>query len=244
MIEQIIQKRTDLINFFLNQKNTYTKEEILNKEFSVLSFSPSEEYIDVLKSPFDDICVDLSTYTMLDTSEVYIKGIIVDIDRQSYQTIIHLQNKDSIMSVTCKGATLQKYEDFFIMGEPVIAKCSVFNERMYLSFLILLNSIDKFEKECSYIQGHSRKKIENVMSDKWRYSIHYGLIIECSMVKTKKGKDMLRGTIYDGKENRSFGSVKTSYNPSLPTYAVAGDYVRFNRPTREFLINNMEVVDL
>ena len=90
-MNNIIQKRTELINFFLNQEKIYTKEDILNKEFSVLSFSPSEEYIDTLHSDFDDLCIDLSTHKIEDTSEIYIKGIIVDVDRQNYQTIIHLQ---------------------------------------------------------------------------------------------------------------------------------------------------------
>ena len=244
-MSDMVQKRTDLINFFFNENKTYTKKEILNREFAVLSFSPTEEYIDTLDSPFDDICVDLSTYIMVDTNEVFVKGIIVDIDRQNFQTIIHVQNKDSIVSVVAKGAALEEYDDYFIVGEPIIVKCKVYNERMYLSFLIQLNDIDKFQKECDYINGVSKETIDTIMSDDQKRSrTHYGLLIECAMVKTNKGKDMFRGTLYDGEQIRSFGIVKTSYNPVLPKHALAGDFVRFNKPTQDFFLSNMEVVEL
>ena len=244
-MNNIVQKRTQLINFFLNEEKTYTREEILNREFSVLSFSPTEEYIDTLESPFDDICVDLSTYVMMDTSEVFIKGIIVDVDRQNYQTIIHIQNKDAVVGVVSSGVTLDKYDKYFIVGEPVVAKCKVYNERMYLSLLVQLNNIDNFERECNYINGESHKKIDEIMSNRQHESIHYGLIIECNLTKTReKNKDMVIGTIYDGTTNRSFGIVQTKYNPTIPRYAMAGDFVKFQKPTHDFFINNMEVIYL
>ena len=162
-MNNVVQKRTDLMNFFFNEKKTYTKEEILNKEFSVLSFSPTEEYIDTIKTKYDDLCVDLSTYNIVDTSEVFIKGIIVDVDRQGYQTIIHIQNKESVVSVSTNGVTLQKYDDYLVVGEPVIVKAKGFNERLYLSLLIQLNNLDLFEKECNYLNGNSKAKIQTIM---------------------------------------------------------------------------------
>ena len=243
-MNNIVQKRTDLINFFLNQDKIYTKEEILNREFSVLSFSPTEEYIDTLKTSFDDICVDMSTYIPTDTNEVFFKGIIVDVDRQSFQTIINLQNKDGHISIVSSGITANVYDDYFVIGEPVIAKCKVYKERIYLSFLIQLNYIEFFEKECDYISGISENTIKEIMSDKKDKEKHYGLIIECNLVKTKKGKDMVIGTLYDGEKHRSFGVVKTQYNRVLPKYVIAGDFVKFDKPTHKFFISNMEVVEL
>lgn len=240
----IVQKRTDLINFFLNKNDTYTKEEILNKEFAVLSFSPSEEYIDILKSDFDHICINPSTHVMNNVDEIYIKGIIVSIDRQNFQTIIHIQNKDVILSIIANGATSNKYDCYFTMGEPIIAKCKVYNEKIYLGFLIQLNHMEEFKRECEYINGISKEKITTIMSNRQNKKTHFGLIVECSLIKTKKGKDMVIGTLYDGIKKRSFGTVKTKYNFTLPKYAIAGDYVKFNKPTDKFFINNMEVVDL
>lgn len=244
MITDVVKKRTDLINFFLKEEKIYSKEDILNKEFAVLSFSPTEEYIDVLKTDYDDIFIDLSTYVPVDVSEIFLKGIIVDVDRQNFQTIIHVQNKESIISITCNGSTLNKYDQYFDVGEPIIAKCKVYNERLYLSFLIQLNNSSNFEKEWDYISGDAKEKIDTIMSDRKNQETHYGLIIECNLVKTKKGKDMVIGTLYDGEQDRSFGIVKTQYNPIIPQYAIAGDYVRFNKPTDDFFINNMEVVNL
>jgi len=244
MINQIVKKRTDLINFFFKEDKTYTKEDIFNKEFAVLSFSPTEEYIDILKTPYDDIFVDLSNFIITDMSEMYLKGIIVDVDRQNFQTIIHVQNKENIVSITCSGATLNKYDQYCVVGEPIIAKCKIYNERLYLSFLIQLNDSLNFDHEWNYISGESKEKIDIIMSNRKKEETHYGLIVECNLVKTKKGKDMVIGTLYDGEQYRSFGTVKTQYNLSIPEYAIAGDYVKFNKPNDNFFINNMEVVSL
>lgn len=243
-MNNIIEKRTNLINFFLKENNTYTLEDILNKEFAVLSFSPTEEYIDILSSPYDHLCADLTTLVITNTNEIYVKGIIIDVDRQNFQTIIHIQNKDSIISISCRDATKSKYDDFFIVGEPIIAKCKIWEGRFFLSFLVQLDNLDMFEKECSYMDGTSREKIREIMSAEQITRTHYGLIVECSLVKTNKGKDMLRGTLFDGKEDRSFGIVRGKYNPVLPKYIVAGDYVSFNRPSHKFFISNMGVVEI
>ena len=103
-MEKVINKRSELMNFFKNENKTYTKQEILHREFAVLSFSPREEYIDTIVTEFDDYCVDLDTFKFEDTDECYIKGIISDVDRQRYQLIIHLQNKDHNISITIRIA--------------------------------------------------------------------------------------------------------------------------------------------
>ena len=64
-IMNIVQKRTDLINFFLNEHKKYTQHDILNKEFAVLSFSPRDEYIDTIHTPYDNLCLDLLSINSL-----------------------------------------------------------------------------------------------------------------------------------------------------------------------------------
>lgn len=246
MINDIIEKRTQLMNFFKNEVKTYSKEEILNKEFAVLSFSPTEEYIDVLESPFDDKCVDLSTFDFDDCDEVYLKGIITDIDKKNGYTIFHIQNKDALASITASGATLEKYDEYIVNGEPIVAKCSIYNGRPSLSFLINLNNIDVFKKECSYFKGESFKKVDEVMDGRKGEHVHYGVIVHCRFTKSSKDKDMVIGSLYDGEKIRGFATVKTFYNRKIPYFATAGDFVAFTKPkpTMEFVLSGMEVVKL
>ena len=152
-MEKVINKRSELMNFFKNENKTYTKQEILHREFAVLSFSPREEYIDTIVTEFDDYCVDLDTFKFEDTDECYIKGIISDVDRQRYQLIIHLQNKDHNISITIRDSVANIYNNYLVVGEPCIVKCRIWRERLYLSFLIALNHIDDFPQECDYIKG-------------------------------------------------------------------------------------------
>ena len=241
-MNSIVEKRSKLINFFKNENKTYSKEDILNKEFAVLSFSPMEEYIDILQTPFDDFCDDLSTFANLNCDEVYVKGIIVDVDRKNGYTIIHIQNKDASGSITCSGGALQKYNDYLVTGEPIIAKCSIYNERASLSFLISLNNLEKFEQESDYINGKAFTKIDTIMKGREKSHKQYGVIVHCKLTKNKNNRDMVIGSLYDGKEIRGFATVKTPFNRKIPSFAVAGDFVKFTKPTNEFLLNDVEVV--
>ena len=243
-MEKIIQKRSDLINFFLNENNTYTKEDILNREFAVLSFSPHDEFIDTVVTPYDHLCINVSDYNFdEDTIECYIKGIITDVDRQQYQTIIHVQNKDKNISITVREQHLiDYYNDYYVVGDPIIAKCRVWDSRIYLSFLVSINYLDRFVKEQRYMSGASFDVVANSYDVNKRFQ--YGVIITVMKVRTKTDKPMLRGWLFDGERKREFGTMSTDYNTFVPWNAQAGDYVRFSKPKHDFFINNMQVVRL
>ena len=57
-MEKIIKHRGQLFNYFFNQSKEYSKVEILNKEYAALSFSPREEYIDSIITPFEEFITD------------------------------------------------------------------------------------------------------------------------------------------------------------------------------------------
>lgn len=242
-MEKIIQKRTELINFFLNEKNTYTKEDILNKEFAVLSFSPHDELIDTITTPYDHLCIDPSTFDFdEDTTEFYVKGIITDVDRQQYQTIIHIQNKDKNISITIRDQLIDIYNEYYIVGDPVIAKCRTWSGRLYLSFMVNLNYLENFTKEQRYMSGVSFNTVANSYDVNKRFQ--YGVIMTVMKVRTKTDKPMLRGWLFDGERKREFATMETSFNSFVPWNVQAGDYVRFSKPNHKFFINNMEVVNL
>lgn len=242
-MDKIIQKRTDLMNFFLNEKHQYTKEDILNKEFAVLSFSPHDELIDTIVTPYDHLCLDPSEYNFdEDTIECYIKGIITDVDRQQYQTIIHIQNKDQNVSITIRDQLVDIYNEYYIVGDPIIAKCRVWNSRIYLNFLVNINYLDRFIKEQRYMSGIAFDTVANSYDVNKRFQ--YGVIITVMKVRTKTDKPMLRGWLFDGEKKREFGTMSTDFNTFVPWNVQAGDYVRFSKPNHNFFINNMEVVNL
>lgn len=242
-METTINKRTDLMNFFKNENKIYTKQEILHREFAVLSFSPREEYIDTIITEFDKYCVDLDTFDFADTDECYVKGIISDIDRQRYQLIIHLQNKDHNISITIRDSVADIYNDYLVVGEPCIAKCRIWKERLYLSFIISLNNISDFQQECDYITGDLLKLVEEKNKNSEKH-IHYGIIKQCQLVTTQTGKKMLRGVLYEGPNSeRSFGCMMNIYNRKLSPSVHASDCIQF-RSNHEFFINDARLVKL
>ena len=171
------------------------------------------------------------------------KGIIIDVDRQDFQTIIHVRNKDVDVSVTCRDGAKRLYDDYFVTGEPVIIKGSTFAGRVTLGFLIALNKQHLFLNEQRYMNGASFRAVIEANKDDLNRS-HYGVIVECKWVKTSTNKDMLRGTLFDGEKVRQFGTMKNRYNLFVPIDLKAGDFVSFKEPTHDFFINNMKVVSL
>ena len=243
-MDKIIEKRSELMNFFKNEKKQYTKQEILHREFAVLSFSPRDEYIDTIITEFDKYCVDLDTFDFADTDECYVKGIISDVDRQRYQLIIHLQNREHNISITIRDSVANIYNDYLVVGEPCIVKCRIWKSRLYLSFLIALNYLDDFSQECSYIDGKLFELVEEKNKNKKDKTLHYGIIKQCQFVTTQRGKRMLRGTLYEGPNNeRSFGCMMNIYNRKLSPSVHAGDCIQF-KTNHEFFINDAKLVEL
>lgn len=242
-MEEIIKKRTDLLNFFLKEDKEYTKEEILQKEFAVLSFSPREEYIDLIKSDYDDLCVDLDTFTFEDTDECYVKGIIVDIDRQDEKTIIHLMNKDNNVGISIRPFVSRHYDKYLVTGEPCICKCKIWRERLFMSFLVNLNHLDDFQQEIAYMSNISFDTIKRKAQEEDK-KYNYALVINCDQIETKNKKEMVMGVIWDGQQNRRFGIMVKDNNRVELQKMKAGSYIRFYKPTHEFFINYIEVVQL
>ena len=97
-MEQIINQRSNLLNYFFNEEKEYSKLEILNKEFAALSFSPREEYIDAFTTEFDEMLTPIEDLED-DHDEVLLKGIITDVDIKKDYCIIHIQNKSDNISI-------------------------------------------------------------------------------------------------------------------------------------------------
>ena len=96
-MEEIVEKRSQLLNFFTGQSVNYSKTDILNKEYAALSFSPREEFIDSFVTEYDDVLTPITDLKM-ELPEVLIKGIIIDIDMKKSYAIIHIQkSKQKLM---------------------------------------------------------------------------------------------------------------------------------------------------
>ena len=246
-MEKTIEKRTELINFFFNEDKTYSKQDVLYKEFAVLSFSPHEDYIDTVTSPFDDMCIDLSTFDYNDTDECYIKGIVADVDKQRYKTIMHLQNKKHNVSIHISIDLANHYQSFLNVGEPVIIKCKVWNKKFFMSMLVALNDLnsDVFSNEIAYMDGSAIDTLREYKPTKKDEGYNFALIRECTQIRTKSGKDMIRGTLcmQDG-ESKDFGCMLTFLNHTLNGVVPrSGDFIKY-KSNHDFFINSTEVVSL
>ena len=240
-MDSIIQKRSDLINHFKKEDKIYTKLDILNKEFSVLQFSIREEFIDNFTTPYDDLITDVDDIEGIDVEEVYVKGIIVDVDNKKDYSIIHIQNKENNISITCDKTIVHYYSDYFENGDVIIAKCHTFNDKFYMHFMINFMQGD-FAREIAYMTGASDKIISQI--DYYSIKKPIGLVKQAKYFTSKNGNNCLRLVLKVKDEEKVFITCSNKYN-SIPLNIIAGQFVDYTKSGgSDTFINNVCKVDL
>lgn len=236
-MQEIIEKRTQLLNYFFNQSKEYSKVEILNKEYSALSFSPREEYIDAFKTDYDEVLTpiqDLQT----DSPEVLIKGIIVDVDMKKNYCIIHLQNKADNISVSVDTNVLNRYGDYLQKGHLLLVKGHTYNGKVYMHFLIDYNVDDSFIMEHDYLDGVSVSLL-----DDFDYTGRYDLVGLVKQVKyfisKRSKKPCIRLQVYVKGQEKEYITCTNPHN-DLPKDIVAGMFVSYTEANQNPFINNLQ----
>ena len=236
-MDKIVQKRAQLLNYFFNQSIDYTKEDILAKEYAALSFSPREEYIDVFKTDYDDVLTPLEELEV-DSPEVLIKGIIVDVDMKKNYCIIHIQNKGWNISVSVDTNVLNKYGDYLQKGHLLIVKGHTYSGKVYMHFLIDYSVDDSFIVEQNYLDGVSERLIDDLDYEN-RYDL-VGLVRQVKYFISKRSKKpCVRLQVYvKGKEKEYITCTNPNYE--LPRDITAGCFVSFTEANKNPFINHLQ----
>lgn len=239
-MEEIVEKRAQLLNYFFNESNEYSKTDILNKEYAALSFSPREEFIDSFITEYDDV---LTSITDLQTElpEVLIKGIIVDIDMKKNYAILHIQNKADNISVSVDENVLYRYGDYFKKGHIVLIKGHTFGNKVYMHFLIDYSSDDSFVVEKDYLNGVSEKRVDEL--DYTNRTDVVGLVRQAKYFVSRKGmgSKCLRLQVHVKGQEKTYISCNNDYN-MIPEHIVAGVVVSFNVSNNPAFCNNVQEI--
>ena len=230
-MEQIVKKRSDLLNYFYNENKTYTKLDILNKEYAALSFSVYEEFIDAFVIEYEDMLTPIEKLEE-NLEEVFIKGIVIDIDNKKGYSIIHIQNKADNISIMIDGAVLYHYSKYLEKGHVLFIKGHTYNGKVYMHFLIDYSSEDSFLKEHNYLTG-----ISNEMIDDIDYSIRLdrvALVKQAKYFKSQKGNNCLRLQVYEEGKDRTYITCN-----GIPKNIVAGMFISFIPSDNSAFCNNV-----
>lgn len=236
-MDEIIEKRSQLLNYFFNQSVEYTKEDILAREYAALSFSPKEEYVDVFKTDYDDVLTPMVELEH-DMPEVLVKGIVVDVDMKKNYCIIHIQNKGWNFSVSVDSNVLNRYGDYLQKGHLLIIKGHTYQGKIYMHFLIDYSSDSSFITEHNYLKGTSELLINDVDYTN-RYDL-VGLVRQVKYFISKRSKKpCVRLQVYvKGKEKEYITCTNPNYN--LPKDITAGCFVSFTEANKHPFINNLQ----
>ena len=236
-MNEIIKKRSQLLNYFFNQSVEYTKEDILAREYAALSFSPKEEYVDVFRTDYDDVLTPMVELEH-DMPEVLVKGIVVDVDMKKNYCIIHIQNKGWNFSVSVDSNVLNRYGDYLQKGHLLIIKGHTYQGKIYMHFLIDYSSDSSFITEHNYLKGTSELLINDVDYTN-RYDL-VGLVRQVKYFISKRSKKpCVRLQVYvKGKEKEYITCTNPNYN--LPKDITAGCFVSFTEANKHPFINNLQ----
>ena len=236
-MQEIIEKRTQLLNYFFNQSKEYSKVEILNKEYSALSFSPREEYIDAFQTEYDDVLTPIADL-QTDLPEVLIKGIIVDVDMKKNYCILHLQNKADNISVSVDSNVLNRYGDYLQKGHLLLVKGHTYNNKVYMHFLIDYNVDDSFIIEHNYLDNVSASLLDDLDYTN-RYDL-VGLVRQVKYFISKRSKKpCIRLQVYVKGKEKEYITCTNPHN-DLPTDITAGMFVSFTEANKNPFINNLQ----
>ena len=230
-MDEIVEKRKSLLNYFFNQDKEYSKLDILNKEYSALSFSPREEFIDAFIIEYEDMLTPIEKLEE-NLEEVFIKGIVIDIDNKKGYSIIHIQNKADNISIMIDGAVLYHYSKYLEKGHVLFIKGHTYNGKVYMHFLIDYSSEDSFLKEHNYLTG-----ISNEMIDDIDYSIRLdrvALVKQAKYFKSQKGNNCLRLQVYEEGKDRTYITCN-----GIPKNIIAGMFISFIPSDNSVFCNNV-----
>ena len=231
-MNEIVEKRTSLLNYFFNQERKYSKLDILNKEYSALSFSPREEFIDSFTTEYDYILTPFSA-TEENHDEIILKGIIVDVDNKKNYSIIHIQNKSDNLSVSLDESVLYHYGKYLEKGHIVIIKGHTYNGKVYMHFLIDYSTDDAFLKERNYLDGVSQEMIDDIDYSSLMRPI--ALVKQAKYFKSKKGNNCLRLLVYEQGQEKTYITCS-----NLPKNIVAGMFISFSSSNNDAFCNNVQ----
>ena len=230
-MDEIVEKRSQLLNYFFNQSREYTKLDILNKEYSALSFSPREEFIDAFQTDYEDMLTPVEKLEE-NLEEVFIKGIVVDIDNKKGYSIIHIQNKADNISIMVDGSVLYHYGKYLEKGHVLLVKGHTYNGKVYMHFLIDYNSEDSFLREHNYMTGISVDMINDIDYDMRLDRV--ALVNQAKYFKSQKGNNCLRLQVYEEGKEKTYITCS-----SIPKNIVAGMFISFIPSDNDAFCNNV-----
>lgn len=246
-MDKIIKKRQELANYFFNLDKHYTKTIVLNKEFAVLSFSPKEEYIDAITTTFDHILTDFNEVEISNSDEeFYVKGVVVDIDHKKEYSIIHIQNKSDMLSVSLGGNVLTKYGDKLEKGQPIFVKGHYYNEKFYMHFMIDLLNQQEYQKEINFVTGRSIDKLKSKDLHSISKGQDYALVSQATYFTSQNGNKCIRMQVYSTVEDDNVVRITCSnkYNDLPYNIVNAGDIIFYEMSgDSDVFCNKVQVIE-
>ena len=212
-------------------KDNWTKEEELYREFNVLKINPRGNLLSFYDtSEFNIEITPLSQLSDIDGEvQVYTKALIADVRLKEDYGFLTLTDNNNQITVTISHNHIDRYIDTFdSVGEPVLVSLRTFNGKVYFNSLISLKDKKKYKKEYELYTDKIYDYLEQLQQDNPLFSI--GVATNINYFTSKKGNKCLRYDLILNKNKTLFGCM-SCYEPPLIN---DGNYVFLNGGNKPF----------
>ena len=212
-------------------KDNWTKEEELYREFNVLKINPRGNLLSFYDtSEFNIEITPLSQLSDIDGEvQVYTKALIADVKLKEDYGFLTLTDNNNQITVTISHNHIDRYIDTFdSVGDPVLVSLRTFNGKVYFNSLISLKDKKKYKKEYELYTDKIYDYLEQLQQDNPLFSI--GVATNINYFTSKKGNKCLRYDLILNKNKTLFGCM-SCYKPPLIN---DGNYVFLNGGNKPF----------
>ena len=185
-----------LMHYFDDTENqSWTEEEKLFNEFSVLSLNPKKNLLSCYEINTTDPILSLSEIVNIEEGVYFVKAMISSLKiKTNYAFLSITDNIENESLYVSQGAITRYLDTLQSVGEPVLLKIKKEGSKLSLISLIELKNMQKYSSEYSLFVGNTYQILENLKHDNPSYNI--GITKNASAFISKKGNNCVSFDLY------------------------------------------------
>lgn len=192
------------------EHETWTEEEKLFNEFSVLSLNPKKNLLSCYEIKTTQPALSLGEIKSVEEGIYFVKAMISSLKIKTNYAFLSVTDNIANESLYVSQGAITRYLDTLqSVGEPVLLKIKKEGNRLSLISLIELKNMTKYSSEFSLFTGETYQILKKLQQDNPNYNI--GITQNASAFISKKGNNCVSFDLYVDKETILYSQLICGY---------------------------------
>ena len=190
------QDRGYLMHYFdETEHETWTEEEKLFNEFSVLSLNPKKNLLSCYEIDTTEPILSLAEMNNIEEGVYFVKAMVSSLKIKTNYAFLSVTDNIANESLYVSQGAITRYLDTLqSVGEPVLLKVKKEGTKFSLISLIELKNMTKYSSEFSLFTGKTYQVLQRLQQDNPNYNI--GITQNASAFVSKKGNNCVSFDLY------------------------------------------------